>query len=233
MEDLSISDTQSGQLPEASQKATAVVQATQSSRTLIKGVGKTLGQSITAYTRLMVDIAVHHLSVPQVTEITGGALKEKYRKFVLPNRTSKGKRVGKVLRFNPDLVGAEMNDEEKKMANIKLAEESGYPDTKSDIIEMNPEFAPRLKYLISFDPEEMFINNQQQMQIMLQNMYAQLAADPMVDHETLLREYFYAFFRSKGDDFIAKQMPVPSPLGQTDNPNSAVKMPTPVSPVGV
>lgn len=234
IEDSSISDTQSGQLPEASQKATAIVQSTQSSRTIIKGTGKVLGQSITAYTRLMVDIAVRNLSIPQITEITGGGMKEKYRQFVLPNRMTKGKRMGKVLRFQEGFVGTEMTDKEKDNYALKLAEESGYPEQKSDIIEMNPEMAARMKYLISFDPEEMFIQNQQQMQIMLQNMYGQLRADPLIDAEAFLREYMYAFFRSKGDDFVLKTPPMQNPAIQGANPALPAKMPSPVAtPLGV
>ena len=234
MEDLSISDVQSGQLPEASQKATAIIQSTLASKTLLRGVGRTMGQSIVAYTRLMVDIAVRYLSIVQVQEITGGMLKDRYRQFMLPNRISKGKRIGKVLRFNGDFVGKEMGEKEKKMYEIGLSEETGYPDSKSEIIEMNPEMAARMKYLISFDPEEMFSQNQQQMQVMLQNMYAQLRADPLIDPEALLREYMYAFFRSKGDDFINPNGMKQLQQRAKQHLEGGQKMPTPVaSPVGM
>jgi len=225
----SVNEVSMGQLPQdASTKATAIVQATQSARTLLKGVGRTLGESIIQFGQLMVNIAVRHLSVPQVQEITGGGFKTRYAQFVLPNRVSKGKAVGKILKFDGDLVGKKMTDKEIEMENVKLAEQAGYPDEKSSIMVMNPEMASRMKYLISFDPEEMFVNNQQQMQMIWQNMYGQLRQDPLVDAEVLVREYLYAFFKSKGEDLINKNPQVPEGV------SGGTKMPTPVpSQVGV
>jgi len=228
MEDNSISDVQSGQLPDVKQTATAMVATSQSSKTLIRGVGKVLGQSIIAYTRLMVDLAVWNLSTVQINEING---QERYRQFVLPNRISKGKRVGKVMRFNGDLVGKSMSEREKTLHNVRLAEEQGYPDNDKEIIEMNPEMTGRMKYLISFDPEEMFIQNQAQMQVMLQNMYGQLRQDPLLNAEPFLREYMYAFFRSKGDDFV--NTPTPELLTQGNPLGSKVPAPATKEPAGL
>lgn len=208
MEEKSISDVNSGQLGEATQKATAIQQASQSGRTMIKGLGRVLGQSIIALTKLMVDIAVNHLSTAQVSEITGGALKERYRQFVLPNKMSGGKRMSQTMRFNGDLVGKDMTESEHKAHAVALAEESGYPEKHGTIIEMNPEMAARMKYLISYDPEDMFTQNQQQLQMMLQNMYGMgLQNDPRIKGDVFMREFMYAFFRSKGDDFINETPP--------------------------
>lgn len=222
----SVSEVSMGQLPqEASQKATAIVQATQSAKTLLKGVGRTLGESLIQFGQLMVNIAVRYLSIPQVQEITGGGFKTRYAQFVLPNQSSKGKTIGKVLKFDGELVGKMMTEKEKDMENVKLAEKAG---ENSSIMVMNPEMAARMKYLISFDPEEMFVNNQQQMQLILQNLYAQLRQDPLIDSEVLVREYMYAFFKSKGDDFINK-----NPIQPVEGATGEQKMPTPVaSPVG-
>jgi len=222
IEEKSISDVASGQLPQATQKATSVNQAVQSGRILLKGLGRTLGQSIVAYTKLMVDISVNHLSTIQINEITGGVMEERYREFVLPNKVSQGKRVTQTFRFDKNLVGKEMTKKEKEMYAVALAEESGYPESQNTIISMNPEMAARMKYLISYDPEDMFVQNQQQMQIMLQNMYGQgIPNDPNVKRDVFMREYMYAFFRSKGDDFIQDN---PEP---TEVPTLG-KMPTPM-----
>lgn len=226
----SISDVQSGQLPPGSTKATAIVQATNSGRTLLKGLGRSLGQSIVQYTNLMVTVGIRNLSIAQVDEITGSDYKTRYRQFTLPKRMSRGKLVGKTLRFDGELVGKKMTKKDIEYENARLLEETE-GNEKSTIISLNPEMAPRMKYLISYDPEELFTQNQQQMQIMMQNMYAQLRADPLVDAEVLLREYLYAFFRSKGDDFV-KALPMagalPSPFGEEGGGQQ--KMPTPVAP---
>lgn len=225
IEEQSISDTQSGQLPEASQKATAIVQATAASRRLIRGLARNLGNSIVSYWKLMTDIGVRQYSIPEIHEMTGGFLKERYRQFLLPNKTSRGKIISKILRFDGDLVGQEFTEEELMMKNVALLEEAG---EGGNIIVMNPEMVARMKYLISYDPEDLFIPNQQQMQVIMQNLYSQLRADPLVDAEPFMREYMYSFFRSKGDDFIVKN-PEQALIAAGREQRSNIKMPTPVS----
>src|SRR4030066_188366 len=83
MEEGSISNVSSGQLPETQQRATTVAIAERNAKTMLMGVGKTLAESIVQFGELMADIAVNYLSVPQVEDMLGDQMKLKYRTFIL------------------------------------------------------------------------------------------------------------------------------------------------------
>lgn len=205
MSEGSVSETISGQLPSASQKAYSVSQAQNNSKKIIGGVAKGLASSISKYGLLMADIAINHLSVPQVEDVVGDETKVKYRSFVLDNKDVGGKRMSKKLSFDKDLVGKEMTDEEKKNANLDLYTES--EKTGIAIIKANPEMASKMKYYCTADYKEIFKEDDSTMQAMLQGLYQMLAQDPNWDSKALARELSYSFFKSKGDRFIAKDQP--------------------------
>lgn len=205
----SVSDTASGQLPEASQKAYNVAQAQAASKVLIKNVGRTLGESIMAYGDLMKDIAINHIAVPQVDQIVGDSLRLKYRQFMLPNKTSKGKRVDKKIKFDADLIGLNITDKEKSDREMELLEDSGYPDNKESIIHVNPEMFAHFRFYSRIDIEEMFPKNEEYWQATLTNLKTTLAMDPYTDQEGLTRRLMYAYFKSDGDDLVKKPQAAP------------------------
>lgn len=200
----SLSDTQSGQLPEASQKAYSVAQAAQAAKKIISGVGKSLAESVAMYGDLMKDIAINNVTAPQVDELVGGAMKLKYRSFMLDNKNIGGKVVSKHIKFDGSLIGSEMTDEEMTQANLKLLEESGYPNNKTVLYRINPEKFAKFKYYCKVDVEEMFVRNAEYWQPILLNLKQALAQDPYTDQEGLTRKLMYAYFRSDGDSLVKK-----------------------------
>lgn len=207
MSEGSVSDIGSGQLPAASTKAYTVAIAQQNASKIVEAVGKSLGESVTQFGSLMADIAISHLSIPQVDEIVSGVVKLKYRSFLLENKTVDGKRMNKMLRFDESLLGAEMTDEQKKQANLQLLEQVGYPDNKHHLYLINPNLFSRFKYLARADYRELLHQNEKFMQAMLTNLYMTIGQDPLVDRESLLRKLLYSFFRSGGDELLAKKQP--------------------------
>jgi hypothetical protein len=202
MEEGSISETASGQLPAASQKAHTVALAAANSKKIIGGVAKGLAASIARYGLLLSDIAINNFSIPMIDDITGENTKLKYRKFVLNNKEVEGKRMSKQLYFDEGLIGAEMTPDEEKTANLDMYKKS--KDMGMAIYAANPEIFAKRKYLSRADYREVFAQNDETMQAILTNLYAQLNADPMIEREALLRELMYSYFKSKGDKFIAK-----------------------------
>lgn len=200
-----LSDTSAGQLPEASQKAYTVAQAQANAKKLIQGTAQTLAESITAYGPLMADIAVNHLTVPEVDEITAGGSRIKYRKFMLEDQVIDGKKTMKEIRFEEALIGSEMSEEDKENYNLKLLEEVGYPDNKKHLRVVNPLLFSKMRYLARIDPEEMFPKNQETMQALLTNLYTLVSQDPYVNHEALTRELMRSYFKSKADELITEQ----------------------------
>lgn len=213
LEDGSVSETISGQLPEASQKAFSVAQAQTNAKKIIGGVAKGLALSVSKYGLLLADIAVNNLSIPQTEELVGDTTKLKYRKFILNNKDVEGRLVDKKLVFDESLIGAEMTEDEITNKNLSLLEETGYPENKSHIYLANPELFSQMKYYAVADYREVFAQSDEQLQAVLTNLYLQLRQDPNANSKDLLRETMYSYFHSKGDRFVAKDEPMPPMMG--------------------
>lgn len=212
----SLSDVQQGGLPPTSTKATAISESATNAKILLSAVGKSMGISVAEYGRLMADIAINHITPPQVEELLGsGGAKLKYRKFTIEHKADNGKRMNKRIRFDEGLIGNELSPEEIDRANIELFEEAGgMNDEKSAIIVANPEIFAKLRYLVRVDPAEMFEKNEEYTKALMSQLYTQLANDPYVDRKGLVHRLLFAYFRGSGDDLMAKN--VPSVLGPQD-----------------
>ncbi len=228
----SVSDTMSGQLPEASQKAYTVAQAQSNARKMISSVAKSLAESVMQYGLLMKDIALNNITAPQVDELTSGKLKLKYKTFLVDKGGASGMKTNRRIKFDKDLIGKEMSEEEEEYENIGLAQESGYPENKDSIIKVNPEMFARFNYLCRVDTEEMFAKNQEYWQQILPNLYSMLANNPFADMEWLTRKIMYAYFQSEGEEGIKKQpqgLPqgMPEQGGMPGMPQPKMMSPTP------
>lgn len=203
--DSSVSDTTSGQLPQASQKAYSVATANQNAKTILSGVGKSLAESICHYGSLMADIAVNHLTVPEVDAIIGDDIRLKYKTFTLHGKQVGGKQVDKQIKFDPSLMGMDMSDDEKQAYNLHLLEQSGWPDHSKVLYVYNPELFRVRKYLTRIEPQELFPKNEEFMQTILTNLYETLQLNPFIDLEALTKKLLYSYFRSDAKDLIKKQ----------------------------
>lgn len=223
MSDASVNETISGQLPEASQKAFTVAQAQANAKKLIGGVGKSLAESVVKYGDLMKDIALNHITVPKLDELSGEGGKIKYRSFLLQNKQSSGgKNVDRQIKFEDDLNGWELEKKERDYEEVKLLDGKDYNDMKESLRLINPVLFAKYNYLCKVDIEEMFAKNQEYMQPILLQLKQILAQDPYIDQETLDRKLIYAFFQTGGDDLIKKQ-PVSAMLPSANNPNVPVE----------
>lgn len=232
MSEGSVTETDAGQLPDANQKAYSVAQAAQASKTLLQGVGRTLGISVVEFGGLMIDIACNHLTVPQIEELASGATKLKYKNFILNDKTVNGKKAKKTIKLDDNLASYDMSQEQKDEKALKLAEEVGYPDNEEHIYLVNPELLARMKYLVRVDPERMFPRNQEYQQAMMNSLYTLLRQDPLIEPEALVRKLTYAYFRGEGEELIAKNGGIVSQVMGGGNPAQPVDGSTPSSPAG-
>lgn len=206
MSEGSVNETLSGQLPDSSQKAFNVAQAQANAKKLIGAVGKSLAESMILYGDLMKDIAINHITIPQVEELTGGRMKMKYKTFLLENKKN-GKKMGdNIIKFDESLIGLEMTDDEKMERDLELVEESGYPLKNKSIRLVNPEMFAKFKYLTKVDLEEMFSKTNETMQPILLALKQQLAQDPYVDQEVLTRKILYSYFNSEGEELMKEEI---------------------------
>lgn len=216
MADGSLSDVSSGQLPDADQKAYSIKIAQANAKKNLTAIGKSLGESVTLYGDLMKDIALNHVTVAQVEELTGGVLKMKYPTFMLANKTSGGKMGDRIIRFDESLIGLELSTEDKTKRELQLLEASGYPYITKSLRLVNPELFAKFNYLTKVDIQEMFNKSGEYWQPILMQLKTLLANDPYIDQEGLDRKLLYSIFMSEGDALMKKQpmqMPGMPPAG--------------------
>ena len=230
IEESSISATSGGQLPDANQKATAVAVAQRNAETIIKGVGANLALSVVQFGTLMSDIALQHVTAPQVDEVSGEKVRLKYRTLILNNKVIDGKEMSKILRFDESLLGVDMDEDEKNERALDLLEESGYPEQTKEIYCINPLLFSRRKYLTRVEPDRMFPKNDEYRQGLMSQLYAQFQQNPFIDLESLTRKTMYAFLRSETDEVMADEQQVQNAQTAQSEP---VSTPSPVPAGGV
>ena len=215
MEEGSISSVGAGQLPDKDQKAFNVARAEANAKKIIGAVAKSLAESVVKYGELMKDIAINHITVPEVEELSDGSEIIKYKSFTLDGKESAGRKVAKTLKFDADMLGMEMTDTEIDDEETGMLEEIKYPSNKQHIVRANPELFAKFKYLAKADVEEIFVKNSEYWQPILLSLKTQLAKDPYTNHEALTREVMKAFFRSRGEKMIQK---APTPVLGLESP---------------
>lgn len=202
MEESSMSALSGGQLPDTGTTATAISVAQKNAEMILKGVGANLAISITQYGNLMADIAIQHITAPQVDEILGGEVRLKYRTLTVNDKVVDGKQMSKVLRFDETLLGHEMDEDEKNERALALLEESGYPKQTKSIYLINPLLFSRLKYLSKVEPAKMFPQSEEYRQAILTQFYAQMQNNPFIELEALTRKVSYAFFKGETEEIM-------------------------------
>ena len=202
MSEASLSETEMGVLPEASQKATAIAKASSSAKILLTGAMKNMGESIRQLGNLMIDISLNHLTAPEIDEITGNF---KYREFILQNQSVNGRKVSKKIRFDESLMGKKISKQEKTRYEMKLLEEIGYPDNKESIIVLNPHLFSKMKYMAVIEADEMMVKNKEYHRQIMERLYTLLRQDPNIDAESLVRNLLFASVPQETEELMAKK----------------------------
>jgi hypothetical protein len=153
----------------------------------------------------MADIAIQHITAPQVDEITAGEVRLKYRTLTVNDKVVDGKQMSKVLRFDESLLGRDMSEEEKNERALELLKETGYPKQTKSIYLINPLLFSRLKYLSKVEPAKMFPQSEEYRQAVLSQIYAQFVQNPYISLEALTRKTLYAFFKGETEEIMKDQ----------------------------
>ena len=213
----SINETMSGQLPDANQKAYNVAQAQANAKKNIGAIGKSLAESMVMYGDLMKDIIINHITAPQIEELTGGVMKMKYRTLVFNSKVDGEK----ILKFDNDLIGLKLTDKEKTKRNVGLYEK--IKGVKNKVLRLiNPEMFAKFKYLTKIDIEEMFTKSNEYMQPLLTALKAQLVQDPYVDQEKLTKKLLQSYFNSEAEDLMKDTDVLKQQILQQTKPNNQI-----------
>src|SRR3990167_8237420 len=209
----STSEVMGGALPEKEQKAFTVGRAEQNAKTILRGAIRSISFSVMKYGDLMKDVALQHLTVAQLDEITGA---ESYRNFILKDQIVGGKQVSKKIIFDDGLIGRQMSKKEQKKMALRMLEDIGYPKNKDHIYKVNPHLFSKLKYLIRIEPDEMIERNSGFESAMAERMYTLLRSDQLVSGDGLVRKLLNANYRGEADDMMTEEAQIqPTQAPQT------------------
>ncbi|MCR4285499.1 MAG: hypothetical protein NUW00_01235, partial [Candidatus Kaiserbacteria bacterium] len=222
MNDASLSETSRGQTGDSSTSATAVATANSNAQVLLSGVGKTLGESVMQFGQLMLDIALNHLTVAQIDELTG---KVKYKNFMLQNQTVSGKQVDKKIFFDESLVGRKMSKGEQDTQALMAYEHTKKSDGREYLYRINPHLWSKMKYMCRIEPDTMIPKNREFEKAQSQQIYTLLRQDPLVSPETLVRKLISTHYRGEENEFMVDESKVEEVLGGMGKPEGETVTP--------
>lgn len=219
MAESSVSETTQGQLPQASQKAYNVARAETNAKIQLASSAKSIAQSVADFGALMIDIATQHLTVAEAEEITGGAVKLKYRTFLLNDQIVDGKKVSKIVRFSDYLTGRNLDEDERKEMEWKLFEEEGEMEGLKRLFVVNPFLFSRMKYLIRIEAEDLVPKNENFERVMKLEDFKLGLNNPYINQENWTKDFFLGTVAKGEEDKYAKK--VDDIMGQMMNPKTA------------
>jgi hypothetical protein len=199
IDDGSVSSLTRGQLPDPNQKAYSVATANQQAQIMLSAVGKSLGESVMQYGMLMLDIALNHLTVAQIDELTG---KPQYRTFILEDQAIDGKRVDKKLIFDEALIGRRMSKKQREEMAVKEYEKSMAKDGYEYLYRINPHLWSKMRYMTRIEPDAMIPKNSEFEKALSQQMYTLLRQDPLIAPEVLVRKLITTHYRGEENEFM-------------------------------
>ncbi len=203
IDDGSVSALTKGQLPDPNQKAYSVGVANQHAQVMLSAVGKSLGESVMQYGMLMLDIALNHLTVAQIDELTG---KPSYRTFVLEDQAIDGKRVDKKIMFDESLIGRRLTKKQREEMAVEMYQKSMEKDGYEYLYRINPHLWSKMKYMTRIEPDAMIPKNAEFEKAQSQQMYTLLREDPLIAPEVLVRKLIGAHYRGEENEFMPERI---------------------------
>lgn len=171
--------------------------------------GKMIGFLVEDIGNLMVSDIIQHMTVAQVSEITGDM---KYRSFVLPEKMMDGKTVSKKIQFvDPADNSAPTTQEEYMDKSFDILESEGGPSSEKKIYQVNPQLFRDRKYKIKVNVDELAPKSKALEKALALEFYDRAIQNPLADQQAVFKEMVSVYKPGNADKFVAKQAPAPQP----------------------
>lgn len=191
----------------------------QNARIALGLFGKMIGFLVEDFGELMLSDIIQHMTVAQVDGVLSDNGKIRFRKFVIPDKVEKGKKVAHVIEFDTE-VGL---DPLKESFEI-LKRNGGYRNPKKKIMRVNPSLFCQLKFKLKVVPEEMLPPNKALDRALNLELYDRAIQNPLADQEAIFRDFLLESYKEgESDKYIKKQ----------NEMMQGTEMPTEKEPAGV
>jgi len=166
--------------------------------------GKMTAFLVQDYGGLITGDILQHMTVVQVDELTNT---NKYRSFLLHDKSVDGQKVTKKIEFTDKYLGEETMDEEKlEQAEWDLLEREGGLQSKQRISLVNPDVFRQIKYSIKVSADDLVPKSEALKRALELEAYDRLIQNPVVDQEAVTRDFLINAFRpGESDKYIKKQ----------------------------
>jgi len=204
MSEGSQSEIQRGIPPTGGKTAYEIAQLQQNARIQLGLFGKMLASLVRDLGYLIIDLIIHHQTLGEVEEITGGTVRMRYRKFLLPDEEG-GKKITKKIEFSEDLLGKEMTKEEKLKESAKILEEEGGIESDVRIFKVNPELFSRLRFLLTVNADTLLPKNEAFEKAIKLEAYDRMIINPWTNKPNVTRDYLVEpFAKGETDKYMMK-----------------------------
>lgn len=163
--------------------------------------------------RLMIGDIIQHMTVAQVSEITG---ESKYRKFTIHDKMMEGRKVNKKIELVDPAKMPEMEGEDDYMEeSYKLMGEEGGPESKTKIYKVNPSLIRDYRYKVRVNADDLTPKSKALDKALNLELYDRAIQNPTLDQEAITRDFLVGVYKpGDTDKYMKKATPMP-PQGPT------------------
>lgn len=190
---------QTGQAMQGEQTAYEIARLEQNARVMLGLFGKMIGFMVRDFGYLRMGDILQFLTVGQVMDIESEAGALKFRNFVLPEKTVKGKTKTKKIEFDMDLPD-ESTEEENEMINIELAQKASDLGDDVEIVKVNPGIFRELKFKVHVVPEPKMPQSDAMQKALQLEEYAMAIQNPLIDGASITKDLLLGSFDKTKDD---------------------------------
>jgi len=168
--------------------------------------GKMVAFLVEDYGKLITGDILQHMTVMQFDEITGN---DKYKSFLLHDKSVDGQKVTKKIEFTDKFLGSEgMSNEQYDNQSFDLLDKEGGLEGDKRIYVVNPEKFRELKYKIRVSADDLIPKSKALERALQLEAYDRLIQNPTIDQESVTRDFLIDTFKpGESDKYMKKAQP--------------------------
>jgi len=204
---------QSGQDSGGSNTAFEISRLEQNARVMLGLFAKMIGMLVKDLGELRLSDILQYLTVADVDRLTGDSSRLRFQSFILPDKTSNGKRKTRHIKFDDSIIQTGIEPEEMKTPmdmSFDVLEEEGGLDTDQEIFLVAPKLFRERKFKVKVSPETVTPPSDNVKRALNLELYDRAIASPVVDQKAVFTDLLLGSYDStKGDTdkYVLKDQP--------------------------
>jgi hypothetical protein len=197
--------SQLGMAQPGQQTAYEIARLEQNAQTILGLFGKSIKFFVEDFGDLRINTIIQHALVPQMDGVISDGAKLKYKSFLIPNRTIRGKKQSRKIVLSNEMPKSE---EEMISSSFDIMAEEDKKGGKMTISVANPKALRSMKYLVKVEAETMKSNSEAVNKALNLEAYDRLIKSELTDHDAVTRRFLVDTYAPGDETLMAKQPPV-------------------------